>query len=193
MGETLKKMTLSKAVPKGLKPQECERGSGRNKPPIPYIPEKDELQEAVKSGTSTIKLTLPGKVELWVSIWTSSTQEQFVMHVQQAISAIRQKGLKDAYDRLLRTKKEREMKLQDANLQAEFASEGQDKARLEQAAKTAATAYEKAKAEMASFEEQVFQLYSMLIAEKARQPWTKIMQEQVEAAPWTDLQGVEHD
>ena len=32
----------------------------------------------------------------------------------------------------------------------------------------------------------------MLIAEKARQPWTKIMQEQVEAAPWTDLQGVEH-
>ena len=47
------------------------------------------------------------------------------MHVQQAISAIRQKGLKDAYDRLLRTKKERETKLQDANLQAEFASESQ--------------------------------------------------------------------
>ena len=41
-------------------------------------------------------------------------------------------------------------------------------------------------------DEQVFQLYSTLIAEKARQPWTKIMQEQVEATPWTDLQGVKH-
>ena len=84
------------------------------------------------------------------------------------------------------------MKLQDANLQAQFESEGQDKAHLVQAAKTAATAYEKAKAEMALVAEQVFQLYSMLIAEKARQPWTKIVQEQVEAAPWIDLQGFKH-
>ena len=163
MGETLKKMTLSKSAPEGLKPQECECGSGHNKPPIPYIPEKDKLQEAVESSTSTIKLLLPVNVELQVS-------RQFVMHVQQAISAIRQKGLKHAYNRLLRTKKEHKTKLQDANLQAEFASEGQDKACHEQAAKTAATAYEKAKAETALVTEQVFQLYSMLIAEKDRQP-----------------------
>ena len=58
LGETLKKMTLSKAVPEGLKPQECEQ-NGRNKPPIPYIPEKDKLKEAAKSGTSPIKLMLP--------------------------------------------------------------------------------------------------------------------------------------
>ena len=46
-------------------PQECEQGNGRVrvKPPIPYIPEKDELQEAVES-TASIKLTLPTKVEL---------------------------------------------------------------------------------------------------------------------------------
>ncbi len=170
LGETLKKMTLSKAVPEGLKPQECECGSGRNKPPIPYIPEKDELQEAVESGTSMIKLTLPGKVELRVSVWTSSTQEQFIMHVQQAISAIRQKGLKDAYNGPLRTRKEHKTKLQDANLQVDFASEDQEKAHLEQAAKTATTAYEKAKAEMALVTEQVFQLYSSLIAEKLGSP-----------------------
>ena len=54
---------MSKAVPEGLKPQECEQGSGWVKPPIPYIPEKDELQEAVES-TASIKLTLPTKVEL---------------------------------------------------------------------------------------------------------------------------------
>ena len=114
------------------------------------------------------------------------------MHVQQAISAIRHKGLEDAYNRLLRTKKERETKLQDANHEEDLASEGPQKARLVQAAKTAAIAYEEAKAGMGSVMEYVFQPYSMLIAEKARQPWTKIMQEQVEAIPWTDLQGVEH-
>ena len=96
------------------------------------------------------------------------------MHVQQAISAIRQKGLEDAYERLLTTEKECEMKLQDANFQVEFASESQDKARLVQAAKTAATAYEKAKAEIALVAEQVFQLYSTLVAKKTRQSWTKL-------------------
>ena len=55
-----------------------------------------------------------------------------------------------------------------------------------------ATAYEKAQAKEALVMENVFLLYSNLIAERARQPWTKIMQEQVEAAPWTDLQGVKH-
>ena len=66
------------------------------------------------------------------------------MHFQEAINAIRQKGLKDAYDRLLRTKKEHKTKLQDANLQEEFASEGQDKACLVKVAKTTTTTYEKA-------------------------------------------------
>jgi len=45
---------------------------------------------------------------------------------------------------------------------------------------------------MAMVAEQVFQLYSNLITEKARQPWTKIMAEQIDAAPWSDIQGVEH-
>ena len=83
-------------------------------------------------------------------------------------------GLKEAYDGLLRTEKEHQMKLQDANLQAQFESEGQDKAHLVQAAKTAATAYEKAKAEMALVAEQVFQLYSMLIAEKTSSPGPRL-------------------
>ena len=28
--------------------------------------------------------------------------------------------------------------------------------------------------------------------EKAKQPWTKIVAEQIDATPWTDIQGVEH-
>ena len=68
------------------------------------------------------------------------------MYIQQAISAIRQKGLEDTNDRLLRTKKELETRLQDVNLYVDFASEVQEKACLVQAAKTTATTYEKAKA-----------------------------------------------
>jgi len=40
------------------------------------------------------------------------------MHIQQAISAIRQKGLKEAYKRLLKTRKECESKLEEATLQS---------------------------------------------------------------------------
>ena len=67
LGEALKDLNMSYAVLDRLKPQECKRGSSRVKPPIPFIPEKDKLQEAVKS-TALIKLTLPTKVELRVSV-----------------------------------------------------------------------------------------------------------------------------
>ena len=64
LGTVLKRMMLSKAVLDRLKPQECKQGSGCTKPPIPYIPAKDELQEAVDTTAKTIKLTLPSKVDL---------------------------------------------------------------------------------------------------------------------------------
>ncbi len=46
LGKALDNLKMSKAVPEGLKPQECEHGSSRVKLPIPYIPEKDDLNEA---------------------------------------------------------------------------------------------------------------------------------------------------
>ena len=63
---------------------------------------------------------------------------------------------------------------------------------LKPAEKATTAAYDKVKAKTVSVTEQVFQLYSNLIAEKARQPWTKIISEQINAAPWNDIQGVEH-
>ena len=99
LGKALENLKMSKAVPEGLKPQECERGSGRVRPPIPYIPEKGNLSEACESGI-TIKLTLPTKVELRVAVWSCSTPEKFLMHVQKAIAAIKAKGLQEAYERL---------------------------------------------------------------------------------------------
>jgi hypothetical protein len=35
-------------------------------------------------------------------------------------------------------------------------------------------------------------LYSNLLTEEARCPWTKIVEEQIGCIPWTDLYGVDH-
>ena len=59
-------MSHAKVAPEGQKPQECERNMGRSKPPNPYIPEKDVIQEAVDSRANMMKVTLPFKVELRV-------------------------------------------------------------------------------------------------------------------------------
>ncbi len=39
---------------------------------------------------------------------------------------------------------------------------------------------------------QVFQLYSNLLMEEARRPWSKILGEHIEVTPWTNLFGVKH-
>ncbi len=52
-------MSLSKSVPEGLKPQECERTKLREPPPVPYEPTKDEIQEEVaKLQNLEIKTTI---------------------------------------------------------------------------------------------------------------------------------------
>jgi len=193
LGTALKRMTLSKAVPDGLKPQECKQGSGHAKLPIPYIPEKDELQEAVEATANTIKLTLPDKVELRVSVWSHGTPEQFIMHVQQAINVIKQKGLKDTYEKLVGTEKECASKLKEALLGLEI-SQGEIKEDSAQAkaVKAATDVHDKAKEAIMSVANQVFLLYSNLLSEEVKQSWNKILAEQIDCSPWTDLQGVEH-
>ena len=37
---------------------------------------------------------------------------------------------------------------------------------------------------------QVFQLYSNLLTEEARKPWCKILGEQIDVTPWSNLFGV---
>jgi hypothetical protein len=101
-------MSHAKVAPEGLKPQECERNAGRSKPPIPYIREKDVIQEAVDSSANTLKLTLPHKVELHVPVWSKGTPEQFLVHVQSALDAIRQKGLQAALDKAITDKDKEE-------------------------------------------------------------------------------------
>ena len=48
------------------------------------------IQEVVDFGANMLKLTLPHKVELRVPVWSKGTPEQFLVHVQQSLNAIRQ-------------------------------------------------------------------------------------------------------
>ena len=49
-----------------------------------------------------------------MSVWSYGTPEQFIMHVQQAINAIKQKGLKETYEKLVGTNKECANRLEEA-------------------------------------------------------------------------------
>ena len=99
-------MSANKAVPEGLKDQECERGSRKKRPPIPYVPVVDEVQEAVLKGKDfSYTIKLPDKTEFSVPIWNTGTQEAFLIHVQQAKSACKRKGLFQDYDDAIEVEK----------------------------------------------------------------------------------------
>jgi hypothetical protein len=52
-------MSLAKAAPDGLKPQECERLCLHEPPPVPYVPVMDEVQEEVsKMRNLQIKMSI---------------------------------------------------------------------------------------------------------------------------------------
>ena len=92
LGAAIRRMSHAKVGPEGLKPQECERNAGKSKPPIPYIPEKDVIREAVDSSAHMLKLTSPHKVELHVHVWSKGTPEQFLVHVQKPLMSLGRKA-----------------------------------------------------------------------------------------------------
>jgi hypothetical protein len=121
------------------------------------------------------------------------TPEQFLVHVQQALHAIRQKGLQTALEKAVKDKEECTKKLTKAS-EAFKNYKGKDENPTEKKAvekSSEAVAHEEETIE--SVIAQVFHLYSNLLLEEARRPWSKILGEQVEMTPWTDLFGVKHN
>jgi hypothetical protein len=83
-------MSLAKAVPKGIKDKECIRFALQKCPPVPYMPEKDPIQEtasALKSDQS-LKTTIGEEAELSIPIWHTGTCKAFLMHLSTALNAI---------------------------------------------------------------------------------------------------------
>ena len=95
LGEALKRMLLSKAVPKGLKSVECEHGVWGKNSPIRHIPELDPIQEALetKHQPMSFELSLPSGSEMRMVRWVSKTPEHFLIHVWGVIHAIKEIAL----------------------------------------------------------------------------------------------------
>ena len=94
-------MSLAKSVPEGLKPQECKCTKLREPPPIPYIPEKDKVQEEVaRLRNLQIKTTLEKDTTFNFPVWhKNGTQEAFLMHVTWVLNAIKKHGHFKDYDK----------------------------------------------------------------------------------------------
>ncbi len=72
----LRTMSLAKAVPKGIKDRECKRFTLQERPPVPYVPEKDPVQETVSllKSDKSLKTTIGVDAELCPPIWHCGTR-----------------------------------------------------------------------------------------------------------------------
>ncbi len=107
LGEALKRMLLSKAVPEGLKSVECEHGDGGKNSPIHYIPKQDHIQEALetKNQPTSFKLSLPSGSEMRNKRWASGTPKHFLINVRGAIHAIKEMELATKFQEDMKTVK----------------------------------------------------------------------------------------
>ena len=80
-------MSKNKAIPKGLKDQEVERGNLK-RPPIPYIPAEDAISNTVKkhSGNKDYTVKLPDGTKISHSLFDTGSNEAFMIHVQEVLS-----------------------------------------------------------------------------------------------------------
>ncbi len=94
-------MSLTKYIPKGLNPQECEQTKLRKPPPVPYIPKKDKVQEEVsKLQNLQIKTLLKKDTTLNFLVWhENGTHEAFLMHVTVVLDAMKKRGHFKDYNR----------------------------------------------------------------------------------------------
>jgi hypothetical protein len=107
-------MSLAKAAPDSLKDYECEKMDLRKHPPIPYVPEKDSVQETVSSyNDNHLKILIKEGTELWVPIWHSGTREAFLIHVGSAQEAIKKKGYFKSFEEYSKTYADKREKIKE--------------------------------------------------------------------------------
>jgi hypothetical protein len=92
-------MLIAKDVPEGITDCECKRFALRERPPVPYVPEKDPVQESVSllKSDQSLKMTIGADAELRLPIWHCRMCKAFLMHVSSALDAIKKRGTFKAY------------------------------------------------------------------------------------------------
>ncbi len=101
-------MSLSKSVPEGLNPCECKRTKLHEPPPVPYIPEKDKVQEDVsKLRQFQIKTSLEKDTTLNFAVWQENgTHQAFLMHVMAVLNTMKKRGCFNNYNKAYKAHKE---------------------------------------------------------------------------------------
>ncbi len=87
-------MSLAKAVPEGIRDKEFKRFALQKRPPVPYVSEKDPVQEMVSALKSDqrLKTTIGKDAELHLPIWHYGTHKAFLIHVSTALDAIKKRA-----------------------------------------------------------------------------------------------------
>ena len=69
-------MSKDKALPKGLRNEEVKRGQIK-RPPVPYIPVRDLVADAVKdsAGTTSFKVSLPDGTIVYHAVFDNGSNE----------------------------------------------------------------------------------------------------------------------
>ena len=193
LGRTLENMSNAKFAPDGLKQSECERNINY-RPPIPYIPEKDAVSEALNEKSSTIKVKLQDGMEQHLSIWTGGTPEEFLNHVGRAKNVMGKKGWsRDQWDEWKESEKQAVVKINnyekaisgEAPIQGLSVDQATAKLKSEQAALTTL------RQQMSKAVRQMFQLYANLLDDEPRSVWDKIVEDRTESEKWMDIYGEE--
>jgi hypothetical protein len=92
-------MSIVKAVPEGIKDRECKSFALQERSPVPYVPEKDPVQESfsLQKSDQSLKTTIGADAELRLPIWHCKMRKAFLMHVSSALDAIKKWGTFKAY------------------------------------------------------------------------------------------------
>lgn len=180
---------------KGLKDHECEKGKCVRRPPIPYVPVFDEVQEtlAAKRDERYDTFELPNKTKFKVRIWETGTPEEFLNHVKQALNACERLGYFEDYKKSFqaREKARRNAKGQEEIIKS-LTEEHVAEFLLEGAKEKQVSFIEEAKEAEANREvaaQNFFSMYANTFSIEARAIWDKIVSEQIGTASWTDLKG----
>ncbi len=98
LGKALLTMSEDKALLKGLKDEEVERGRIR-RPPIPYIPPEDPIQESVEKilGNKSFKVTLPDGTVVYHKMYDGGMNKAFIIHVKEVLKLAERKNYFDYY------------------------------------------------------------------------------------------------
>jgi hypothetical protein len=186
LGRTLEKMSSSKSSPEGLKPSECERSSGRTKPPISYIPAAMDTPKVIN------KVKVSDKLTLSITVFDEGSPEQFLNHVQTSLEIISQRGLDTGFQEASTADLKAEEKLAAATAAKESYDGEDENPPVLKTWKKALAAKTRTSEAVESASQAIFMQYATQLSETARRPWSTIVGEQINCEPWVDVYGKEH-